>query len=233
MLYVTTNEVFDNMDQGMIQCPKEMTNATADRETMKKVIEGNVYIQAALIKESDFVIESVKKDKKLKPERCGSKCMFFLDKDDAGLLSDLSAVYEKLTPVTDKKGNLIGYQSAATSPVAIELISELAEEGKIDDLITHFMVPGETVNSPQRGTFAAKIEKGKAEKEYVDRWKDDKYYKILLNHKEKTGAGVIGSNRYTSKDLERDPYVQALIALGHDVYVCGYDEDTSHRIVIK
>ena len=146
MLYVSTSEVFDNTYPGTIQDRQEIVNTTADRETIKKVIGENVYIQAALVKETDFVIESVRRDKKLKPERCGTKCMFFLDGDEGRLLSDLSAVYRRLKPVTDNEGNLIGYQSSATSPVAIELVKEMAEEGELDDLISHFMLPGETVN---------------------------------------------------------------------------------------
>ena len=67
----------------------------------------------------------------------------------------------------------------------------------------------------------------------MDRWTSGEYYKVLVNHKNRAGAGVIGSNQSRSKDIEKDPYIQALIALGHEVYVCGYDEDTSHRIVIK
>lgn len=233
MLYVSTSEVFDNTYPGTIQDRQEIVNTTADRETIKKVIGENVYIQAALVKETDFVIESVRRDKKLKPERCGTNCMFFLDDDEGRLLSDLSAVYRRLKPVTDNEGNLIGYQSSATSPVAIELVKEMAEEGELDDLISHFMLPGETVNTPQRGTFAARIEGGEADKEYMDRWTSGEYYKVLVNHKNRAGAGVIGSNQSRSKDIEKDPYIQALIALGHEVYVCGYDEDTSHRIVIK
>lgn len=135
MLYVSTSEVFDNTYPGTIQDRQEIVNTTADRETIKKVIGENVYIQAALVKETDFVIESVRRDKKLKPERCGTNCMFFLDGDEGRLLSDLSAVYRRLKPVTDNEGNLIGYQSSATSPVAIELVKEMAEEGELDDLI--------------------------------------------------------------------------------------------------
>lgn len=84
MLYVSTSEVFDNTYPGTIQDRQEIVNTTADRETIKKVIGENVYIQAALVKETDFVIESVRRDKKLKPERCGTNCMFFWTAMKAG-----------------------------------------------------------------------------------------------------------------------------------------------------
>ena len=61
MLYVSISEVFDNTYQGTIQDRQEIVNTTADRETIKKVIGENVYIQAALVKETDFVIESVRR----------------------------------------------------------------------------------------------------------------------------------------------------------------------------
>ena len=47
MLYVSTSEVFDNTYPGTIQDRQEIVNTTADRETIKKVIGENVYIQAA------------------------------------------------------------------------------------------------------------------------------------------------------------------------------------------
>ena len=83
----------------------------------------------------------MRSDESLLPEFFSLNCQFFTGAfvEKQQLLNILKRIYETIYRIRNEKGEIIGYHTADTSPVALDLIKNLYDRGMLNKYIVHFM----------------------------------------------------------------------------------------------
>ncbi len=150
------------------------------------------------------------------------------------ILQTISKKYtEQFSMSETKGGNLIGYQTSDTLPMARSIIKELWDEGKIDKHLTHFLSSEATGGSISPYMTVVILEKKEPAVSAAADLKESEFYKTLICDIVNCGLGGFFSNKFSTEELESDLYIRALMELGHDVYVFGEENSSLYHIIVK
>lgn len=222
-----------NLIKGTYIDTKLTPEETLDDAQIKEILSRDVEIQYAAMTEL-AVKTAVHRSDPTCACSVGTHIFFCNDKEREELEKKLIQTFVILSPLIDPMGNhAVGYSAAHLKPQAEACLCELEREHALDKFVAYFIpVNGVT---PAATEAAAYIPENK---NVADAWvcqelKESDFYSSIRKQINYESAAFFMTNGFSPEDLERDPYIQALLALGHEVFIPEYAKDETLGVFVK
>jgi len=229
MKNITVEEIFRNKPIYYgedIRC-----NECSDEILLRKIISEKSYLLHALIEEYTFALDAKINNPRLS---VSMNCSFFRDKEESldELKASLQMVYGTIKPITDESDEIIGLYTSDTKPSALVIAKEIYDQGKADNFIYRFLSFSEEKFAVNTGETAVMLENTDTGNEITAGFEEGNFYRQIKRSLSAVGEACFITNCMTLKELENDEYIQALISMGHKVYVHSSSEDNLIKRII-
>lgn len=232
MKLVSANEIFQNKN---VNYGKAIYSSKISGEAViRKTIAENHYILHALLEEYAFIQEA--KLNSLCNNSVSLNYSFFFDNGQsyAELKEKLQTVYSTINPIINESNNIIGFYALGTNPLAIDIAREFYDTGKAESYIYRFLSFGETNISINSNIISVMLEKTNLSNEENASLLKSDFYKLIKKNLCAIGLACFITNCMSVNELENDEYIQALLSMGHNVYVYSSSSDyLIKRIIVN
>ena len=153
--------------------------------------------------------------------------------DKADYEKKLRGIFKVVSHLYDAaKDEVVGWSVLHTNPQAVSQMLELQRDGKLDWSAAHFLPPdAESLQYTESAAYIAEY-KGKTDADLLRQMQESTFYRSIKKAISKQKAAFFMANGFLPEELEDDPYIQTLFALGHKVYIPVYKEDNNLIVVV-
>ena len=204
-----------------------------DSALMEEILAGDVRVQLYILTELAAVANARRKDPEIAYGigfhticRNPSECEKY-EKVMEGIFKQVYFLRDERT-----------HERAAVSvmhahPQTLAAFEKIRNEGRVDKIVLHFL-PEESV-TPQYGEPAAYImeRRESADDKYIGEMRESTFFKMIEEDVSFNGIAYFWTAGFSAEELEADPYIQALLALGLQVTVLGYHDDDVTTIAVS
>ena len=159
---------------------------------------------------------------------------FFCNKNDIDIFKkNLQTVYGTIKAITNKNGDTMGFHVYDTFTLALDIIKEKYEQGSLPEYIYHFLTLDQQFWDFSAGELSIMLERNFDKCNMPLDFQESPFYKEVERNLNAAGFYCFFTNKLTIHELETDDYLQAMIDLGHKVYVHrSATEPVMKRIII-
>ena len=130
------------------------------------------------------------------------------------------------------KDEMVGWSVSHTEPQTVLQMHELQRDGKLDWSAAHFLPPDAKPLQYTESVAYIVEYKGKADADVLRQMQESAFYRSIKKAISKQKAAFFLANGFLPEELEKDPYIQTLLALGHKVYIPVYKTDHNLTVVV-
>ena len=201
-------------------------------ELFEKVLSNDVELQLALM--SDLAVKTVVQRK---DPTCAASVsfqfMFGNESEKRYYEKTLKNFFSLVFLLSDENTKeTVGFYTVQPNSETVLKMKKMYENGKLDKIVSHFLPLD--AEEPQYTESAAYVLEciNMPDKKTICEMQESGFYRLLKKNISIQKAAFFMTNGFSAKNLERDPYIQALIALNHNVFVTAYANDEMLTVVV-
>ncbi len=203
-----------------------------EESCLKEILSNDVEIQYAIMSE---LAEQAAVHKHDPTTVCSFASNIFADSqtDKAEYEKKLRGIFKVVSCLYDaSKAETVGWSVLHTNPQAVSQMRELQRDGKLEWSAAHFLPPdAEPMQYTESAAYIAEY-KGKTEPDLLRQMQESTFYRSIKKAISKQKAAFFMANGFLPEELDDDPYIQTLLALGYKVYIPVYKEDNNLMVVV-
>ena len=203
-----------------------------ENELLEKVLLSDVELQLALM--SDLAVKKVVRRKDPTCALSVSSHVLFRNESEKEYYEEtLKRIFSLIFFLHDNKTKeFVGFYIVHPNSEAVIEIEKMHKKGEVDKIISHFLpLDGETAQYTESAAYILERRNTFDEKTICE-MRDSAFYRFLEKNISCQNAAIFMTTGFSVEKLECDPYIQALIALNHNVFVTAYANDEALTVFV-